>query len=218
MSETVDELGYSLSQPVEAASDHILGPVDAEMTLLEYGSYACPHCRAANERIADVRDQLGQRMRYVFRHRPLPANELARRAAELVEHAQDPQQFWNAHIALMTRSATLTEDDLRVVATELGVARATSEQASRLAARAKQRVESDELSARASGVRFTPTFFINGHRYDGPWDEQSFTDALVGSLGHRVRAAALEFASWAPSAGVLLLLASILAVTVTNSI
>ena len=66
-------------------------------------------------------------------------------------------------------------------------------------------------SARDSGVLITPTFFINGRRYDGPWDESSFADAMLGSLGHRVRSAALDFASWAPSTGVLLLLASILA-------
>jgi NhaA family Na+:H+ antiporter len=72
-------------------------------------------------------------------------------------------------------------------------------------------------SARASGVRFTPTFFINGVRYDGPWDESSFTDAMLGSFGHRVRTAALTFAAWAPSAGLLLLFASILAVLITNS-
>ncbi|MEN6587984.1 MAG: Na+/H+ antiporter NhaA, partial [Sulfuricella sp.] len=62
-----------------------------------------------------------------------------------------------------------------------------------------------------------PTFFINGRRYDGPWDESSFTDAMLRSLGHRVRTAALTFASWAPSAGVLLLLATLLAVALTNS-
>ena len=60
---------------------------NAEITLVEYGSYACPHCRAANERIAEVRDRLGDRLRYVFRHRPLTDNDLARRAAELVERA-----------------------------------------------------------------------------------------------------------------------------------
>ena len=63
----------------------------------------------------------------------------------------------------------------------------------------------------------TPTFFINGRRYDGPWDESSLADAMLGRLGHRVRSAALDFASWAPSAGVLLLLATILAVALTNS-
>ena len=61
-------------------------------------------------------------------------------------------------------------------------------------------------------MRFTPTFFINSARYDGPWDEASFTDAMLGSLGHRVRTAALGFASWAPSTGVMLLLATLLAI------
>jgi NhaA family Na+:H+ antiporter len=193
-----------------------LGPANAEITLVEYGSYACPHCRAANERIAQLRNELGDRLRYVFRHRPLTGVELARRAAELVEHAQTPEQFWNAHIHLMTRSETLTEDDLRTVTDELGIPDAT-EQPTQIAARAAARVEADEHSARASGVLFTPTFFINGRRYDGPWDESSFSDAMLGSLGHRVRAAALDFASWAPSTGVLLLLASVLAVVMMNS-
>ncbi len=83
--------------------------------------------------------------------------------------------------------------------------------------RAKARVDRDVESARASGVQFTPTFFINGRRYDGPWDESSFSDAMLTPLGYRVRTAALSFASWAPSTGVLLLLASVLAVGLTNS-
>jgi NhaA family Na+:H+ antiporter len=72
-------------------------------------------------------------------------------------------------------------------------------------------------SALASGVTMTPTFFINGRRFDGPWDESAFADAMLGTLGHRVRTAALEFATWAPSAGLLLLLASVLAIVLVNS-
>jgi NhaA family Na+:H+ antiporter len=69
----------------------------------------------------------------------------------------------------------------------------------------------------ASGAIITPTFFINGRRYDGPWDESALADAMLGTLGHRVRSAALDFASWGPSAGVLLLLATIVAVALTNT-
>ncbi len=209
--------GNRLDRPVDPAYDHALGSDNAEITLVEYGSYACPHCRAANERIADVRDRLGDRLRYVFRHRPLTDNDLARRAAELVERASSREQFWSAHIALMTRSATLTEDDLVAVAADLGLEKGDEPRQQSAARIAKERVAADEASARASGVNFTPTFFINSRRYDGPWDESSFADAMLGSLGHRVRSAALDFASWAPSAGVLLLLASIVAVLVTNS-
>jgi len=206
-----------LDRPVDNRFDHVLGNPDAEITVVEYGSYDCPHCRAANERVAEVRDEFGPRMRYVFRHRPVTGSELARRAAELVECADDPESFWDAHVKLMTRSETLSEDDLAEVARDLGVEDKESERARNCAAYARQRVEADMASARASGVMFTPTFFINGRRYDGPWDESSFTDAMLGSLGHRVRSAALDFASWAPSTGVLLLLSTIVAVLLTNS-
>ena len=210
-------LSNRLDRPVDQVRDHVLGAPDAEITLVEYGSYACPYCRVANEQIARVRDAFGDRLRYVFRHRPLTGSELARRAAELVEHTDDPKRFWDAHIELMTRSETLTEDDLRVVANDLGLAREDPAEAAEAARRASARVEADEQSARASGVTITPTFFINGRRYDGPWDESSLADAMLGRLGHRVRSAALDFASWGPSAGVLLLLATLLAVALTNS-
>ncbi|MGH6896604.1 MAG: Na+/H+ antiporter NhaA [Geminicoccaceae bacterium] len=206
-----------LDRSVDAAYDHVLGAADAPITLVEYGSYDCPHCRAANERIAGVRDQLGERLRYVFRHRPIPGSDIARRAAELVEHAGDPERFWAAHVELMTRSQTLTEDDLRAVASDLGLAQEDPEAAEEAARRAKARVDADVASARASGVMFTPSFFINRRRYDGPWDESSLADAMLGTLGHRVRSAALDFASWGPSAGALLLLATVLAVALTNS-
>jgi Na+:H+ antiporter, NhaA family len=208
---------HRLDRPVDDVRDHILGPKNATITLVEYGSYACPHCRAANERITEVRGQLGDRLRYVFRHRPLIGSDIARPAAELAESSATHEQFWDAHVTLMTRSKALTEGDLHAVAESLGLTRLDAETARETTERARQRVDLDIQSASASGVRFTPTFFINGRRYDGPWDESSFTDAMLGSLGHRVRTAALTFASWAPSAGVLLLLASILAIALTNS-
>ncbi len=210
-------LNNRLDRPVDEAYDHVLGPADAQVTLVEYGSYACPYCRAANDQIAKVRDAFGERLRYVFRHRPLTGSEIARRAAELAERAGDPERFWRAHIALMTRSGSLTEDDLRAVAEDLALARADPEDAERTTRQARARVEADERSARASGVMITPTFFINSRRYDGPWDESSLADAMLGRLGHRVRSAALDFASWGPSAGLALLLATVLAVALTNS-
>src|SRR5690606_7933414 len=124
---------------------------------------------------------------------------------------------WAAHVKLMTRSETLTESELRAVAGSLGLTREDPERAGKAALRAKARVDADERSALASGVMITPTFFVNARRYDGPWDTSSLSDAMLGTLGHRVRAAALDFVSWGPSAGVLLLLATVLAVALTNS-
>ncbi|HUD96407.1 MAG TPA: Na+/H+ antiporter NhaA [Woeseiaceae bacterium] len=206
-----------LDRPVDPNYDHILGRADARISLVEYGSYACPHCRSANEPIARLRDRFGDRMCYVFRHRPLTGSELARRAAELAECARDEEHFWNAHIELMTRSDILNDDDVTAVADELGLTQESPEDAEAALRRARERVDADEKSARGSGVQFTPTFFINGRRYDGPWDEVSLSDAMLNTLGHRVRTAALEFASWGPSAGILLLLATLLAVGLTNS-
>ena len=202
-----------LSRPVDQDLDHTLGVPSAEITLLEYGSYACPHCRAANDRIAEVRDEFGGRLRYVFRHRPIPGNELAERAAVLAERASQKNRFWEAHAALMGRSAELTEDDLKAVAAEHGLNDGdfTAER------NAKLRVDQDRESARTSGVEFTPTFFVNARLYEGLWEEAEFREALLRPLGHRVRSAALDFARWAPSAGILLLLATVLAVIVTNS-
>ena len=201
-----------LDRPVDEKRDHVLGPANAEITLVEYGSYDCPYCRRANERIADIRDQLGDRLRYVFRQKPITGSDIARRAADLAECAATRDQFWDAHVKLMSRSATLTEEDLRVVRADLGLPEHGESKAS-----ARHKVDDDIASAKASGVKFTPTFFINGRRYDGAWDEASFYDVMLGRLGYRVRAAALDFASWAPSTGALLLLATVVAVLLTNS-
>jgi NhaA family Na+:H+ antiporter len=205
--------GVTLDPPVNPGTDHILGPHDAPISLVEYGSYACPHCRAAHERIVHLRDEFGDRLLYAFRHRPVPDNPLARRAAELAERAGESGRFWKAHVALMTRSPDLTEEDLREIQDNLGIANPPSA----AEAAARRAVDRHVKSADASGVIFTPTFFINRRRYDGPWDESSISDALLGSLGYRVRAAALDFANWTPSTGIVLLLATLLAVLLSNS-
>jgi NhaA family Na+:H+ antiporter len=203
-----------LDRPVDPDRDHVLGSHGAQISLVEYGSYACPHCRAANERIIEAREKLGDRLCYIFRHRPVTGSDIARRAADLIERG-DPAKFWDAHVLLMTRSGELTEEDLRAAASMLGVP--LDDHDSGAAQRAAAHVQADIDSARASGVFLTPTFFINSRRYDGPWDESSFTDAMLNRLGYRFRTAALDFAGWAPSAGILLLVATLLAVALTNS-
>ena len=78
-------------------------------------------------------------------------------------------------------------------------------------------MQEDLQSAKRSGVIITPTFFINGRRYEGPWDENTLAEAMLGRLGHRLHTATLDFVRWAPSAGLLLLLMSVLAVVLANS-
>ena len=207
-----------LDRPVDSARDHIVGdPSSAAITLVEYGSYDCPHCRAANGRITEVRNQLGERVRYVFRHRPITDSDLARRAADLVEQAANARRFLeracHAHDALDARSP-------KTICTPLPKtcgSPSSSRYVRRAADEAKARVDADIASSHASGVRFTPTFFINGLRYDGPWDEASFTDAMLGlvraSRAHR-RAGVRELGA---VDRFMLLLATVLAIVLTNS-
>ena len=156
-------------------------------------------------------------MRYVFRHLPVSNRPIAREAAELAEFAEaQTGDFWTLHDALMKRGPGLFEKALEDIAKEFGLPPpgAMSERA-RKAARAK--VAEDVRSAERSGALISPTFFINGRRYEGPWDENSLAEAMLGTLGHRLHSAALEFVRWGPSAGFLLLLMSVLAVVFANS-
>src|SRR6186713_239319 len=87
-----------LDPPVDPHRDHILGNPDAELTLVEYGNYTRRSCHVAHELVADLRDRFGDRLRYVFRHRPAGDNGIARRAAELAERAcLTKGEFWPVH-------------------------------------------------------------------------------------------------------------------------
>ncbi len=202
-----------LDPPVDLDHDHVLGPPEAELTLVEYGSYACPHCHAVHEVIAGLRSRFGKRMRYVFRHLPMAGSEDALRASELAEYAAETTgRFWEAHEALMQRGPAFSAGDFERIARELKL----PEHEAGLAA-AQERVREHVEHARQSGARVTPTFFINGRRYAGAWDESSLADAMLGALGHRIQSAAFGFVRWGPSSGLLLGLATVLALVLSNS-
>jgi len=107
-----------LDRPVDTGFDHVLGPPGAEVTLVEYGSYACPHCRAANERIAAVRDRFGERMRYVFRPEAGSEPERAFLAEPPLEGAQGADDARAEPLLVAWCGATLPS--LVRTATELG--------------------------------------------------------------------------------------------------
>src|SRR4051794_15151518 len=208
-----DPRANMLDPPVDVGRDHVLGPPDAEMTLVEYGSYACPHCHAVHEVIAGLRSRFGERMRYVFRHLPVAGSENALRASELAEYAAETTgRFWEAHEALMQRGPAFSEGDFERIARELKL----PEHEAALAA-AQERVREHVEHARRSRARVTPSFFLHGRRYAGAWDESSLADAILGALGHRIQSAAFGFVRWGPSSGLLLGLATVLALVLSNS-
>jgi NhaA family Na+:H+ antiporter len=187
------------------------------MTLVEYGSYVCSHCHAVHEVIERLRTRFGERMRYVFRHLPVAGSERATRASELAEYvAQTTGQFWEVHEALMERGPAFAEGDFERIAPDFSVPPSDATYERGFAA-AQARVREDIESAQRSGARVTPTFFINGRRYAGTWDESSLADAMLAPLGHRIQSAAFEFVRWGPSSGLLLGLATVLALVLSNS-
>src|SRR5687768_17843352 len=111
-----------LDRAVDVARDHVLGGPAAEMTLVEYGSYACQYCHAVHRVVADLRDRFGDRMRYVFRHLPLTDRDRAMQTAELAEYvAGTSGRFWEVHDALMQRGPTFTDGDVERIAAEFDV-------------------------------------------------------------------------------------------------
>ncbi|MGH7926949.1 MAG: DsbA family protein, partial [Candidatus Binatia bacterium] len=98
MSDASEALNNRLIPPVNSRPEHALGDPGAAITLVEYGSYNCPSCRAANEVVAKLRDRFGDRLCYVFRHRPISGDADARRGADLAQYADETTgQYWQAH-------------------------------------------------------------------------------------------------------------------------
>jgi protein-disulfide isomerase len=162
--------------------DHILGPADAPVTLLEYGDFECPHCGRAHPIVASVLRQIGANVRFVYRHFPLTQiHPHAESAAEMAEIAGGRGSFWPMHDLLFENQGALDDSDLIGYASGLGIEPdfAASALASR---RYAERVQADFMSGVRSGVNGTPTFFINGIRYDGSWDEAALLDALQRAL------------------------------------
>jgi protein-disulfide isomerase len=156
-----------LSKPV-TARDHAAGPPDAPVTLLEYGDFECPFCGMAYPEIKDIRQRLGDRLRFVYRHFPRPEHPHARHAAEAAEAAaaQGESHFWAMHDALFEHQQALEDAQLVQYASDIGLdtGRFSHDLGQHVYL---HRIQEDLESAAHSGVHGTPTLFINGVRYEG---------------------------------------------------
>jgi len=157
--------------------DHAAGPVDAPVTLVEYGDYECPYCGEAYPLLKAVQAALGERLRFVFRNFPLAQmHPHALRAAQFAEAAAAQGKFWETHDMLYEHQDALSDHDLAGYAHELGLPNTSFGEA--VSGKYDARIEADFSGGVRSGVNGTPTLFINGQRYDGPRDY----DALVSLL------------------------------------
>jgi protein-disulfide isomerase len=166
-----------LAPPV-SDRDHLRGPADALVTLLEYGDYECPYCGRAYYVIHELMKLAGDDFRFAFRNFPLvEVHPHAEHAAEAAEAAGAQGKFWRMHDTLFEHQNALEDADLIRYATalRLEVKRFRQELAEHVYA---GRVLEDFNSGVQSGVTGTPTFFINGLRYEGPHDVESLLAAI----------------------------------------
>ncbi len=167
-----------LALPVTEDRDHIQGPADAAVTLVQYGDYECPYCGAAYPIIKEVQAGMGDRLRFVFRNFPITTSHPhAELAAEAAEAAATQGRFWQMHDLLYENQRRLRGQDLRAYAQKLGldIERFDQELAEHVHA---ERVHDDFMSGVRSGVNGTPTFYINGARHDDSYETEILLAAL----------------------------------------
>jgi protein-disulfide isomerase len=171
-------------KPPVSDNDHSVGGADARASLVEYGDYQCPHCAAAEPHVRAVQRALGLELLFVFRNFPLTEiHPAAEAAAELAEAADAFGKFWEAHYAIFAWSReygpeSFGGDAFEAIARRIGLdPRKVLESIEEH--RYIDRIQADFTSGVRSGVNGTPTFFINGRRYDGAPDEDSLKRAIT---------------------------------------
>jgi Na+/H+ antiporter NhaA len=166
-----------LVEPVDPDRDHIRGPAEALVTVVEYGDFECPYCGQAEPVIRELLADFGD-VRYVWRHLPLTdVHPRAQLAAEAAEAAADQGAFWPMHDVLLDHQQDLRPADLNRYAGNLGIDVERFRADLRRHTRASQIAE-DVDSASLSGVSGTPTFFINGRRHYGAYDITTLAAAV----------------------------------------
>ena len=176
------EVIVDLVDPVDPNRDHLRGPPDAPLTLVEYGDFQCPHCAEAEPTIRQLLADFAD-LRYVWRHLPLnDVHPQAQLAAEGSEAAATQGAFWPMHDLLLQHRGQLGYDHLIDYARRLGldVARFAIDLQTH---RWSDRVAADVESADLSGVSGTPTFFINGQRQPAPYDTVTLSRAVRSVRG-----------------------------------
>ena len=181
-----------LADEVDPARDHIRGPDDAPVTLLEYGDFQCPYCGQAEQVIRELLASGGTDIRYVWRHLPLnDVHPRAQMAAEASEAAAAQGAFWDMYDLLLSHQDALSPRDLVRYANQLGLDTDRFEEELRTRKHAG-RVSEDVATADESGVSGTPSFFINGRRHYGVYDIDTLTSEVKAAKSRALAARVLE--------------------------
>ncbi|HEX9140537.1 MAG TPA: DsbA family protein [Steroidobacteraceae bacterium] len=172
---------FELAVPI-SATDHVLGPEHAPLTVLEYGDFECPNCMQAAPAIKMILKRFENRIRFAYRHFPLEEiHPRALAAAEAAECAGAQGKFWQMHDLLFESIGKFSDDQLLAYAKRMALDMAlfTAEMDDEVY---RQRVREHQAGGRTSGVRATPTFFINGKLFDVSYGIHTLADAVAAAL------------------------------------
>jgi protein-disulfide isomerase len=174
-----------LKRPI-GPDDHLRGELSAPISLVEFGDYECPYCGAAFPIVEDVRAAFGERLVFVFRNFPIVGSHPhALVAAQAAEAAAAQGRFWEMHDMLYRHQHALGASAIARYADVLGLDRDRFD-VDLHSREVVARIRADLHDGAVSGVNGTPTFFVNGWRYDGAWDRESLYRAIAGGAGASV--------------------------------
>ena len=168
--------------PVLTDGDHVLGPADAPVTVIEYGDYECPYCRGAARDVHLLLDQHPGQIRFAFRNFPISQlHPHAERAAEAAEAAAAQGKFWEMYELLLRPASRLDLRSLLGYAERLGldVARFENDVAGNVYA---SKIERDVLEGARNGVNATPKFYVDGRRIDGKFPLEGLAEAVRSAI------------------------------------
>jgi Na+:H+ antiporter, NhaA family len=208
-----------LQRAVDPDRDHLRGggAADGAVSVVLYGDYLCPYCRRLRPVLAQLREGLGDRLEYAFRHFP---NEQAHPGATFIACAAEAAalqgRFWEMHDALYTQELPLGPEQVVQIAREIGLDMDAFARDVELD-ETRRRVELDRADGRRNGVTGTPTLYVDRIRYDGAWDFYSMLEVLERPVAVQIQHSARVFASLPASGGLSLILAAGAALICANT-
>lgn len=176
----------SAPKPVDLATlvnptSQAVGPAEAKVTIVEFSDFECPACKAVQPALDEVLNKYKDKVRFVYREFPLTQHTLALGAAQAAEAAGLQGKFWEMHRVLFTKSPELSKDNLIKYAMELNldVAKFAADMDSGIV---QERIQQDLTDGKKAGLKVTPTFFINGTRFDGALSVDEFSKEIESRL------------------------------------
>ncbi|MBF0131420.1 MAG: thioredoxin domain-containing protein [Magnetococcales bacterium] len=169
----LEEPRYTVTGPQDLSR----GPANAPVTIIEFSDFECPYCRKAQAVLGKLKETYGDKLRFVFRHYPLPFHKLAPKASEAAMCANEQSKFWDFHDALFADSQSLAVDALKELATKLKLDTAKFDECL-TSGRHASRIASDSAEGQQLGITGTPTFFINGLKLVGAVPLDAFKEVL----------------------------------------